>query len=591
MAHKLIVAMLVAGIAGATSADTREGDAAPASLVIDWASRHVIFTDPRSESGRAAVDAVLASPAEMRRHIRSDTGVAALNANPEEATLANPRFWQQQLRRYASAAVAEARAKNEMERDKGKEKEERKPRHDKDEPVERDWSFPLNGGSGGATGSPAKFVFSVTAAPSCTNDFVVTGVNVAGAAGQANLVGLSNLYSNPGGTGLCAGTGPAVMFAYNIGPGSVPSNVSLSLDGKKIAFIENNGASTFFHILTWKTGAGNGTSASAAATPGTGNTAVDVKFPLGTAATTAPYVDYQRDVAYVTDNSGIAHKFTGVFTGTPAEVSGGGTGWPLNTGVVISTPVYDSVTRRVFVTTVNGIRYIDDSVTPAVLSPNTFNFSPGGGNQQTPVIVDSTNQKVYAFGRNDGGANALIAQADTSLSAASQVTTAVGAGTANPNPRQGDFNDAYYSGNAAGAFLYVTGNRGTNQRPVLYRIGFNAAFRMNNTTANGPLSLSSNVAGIIVSPITIFFNSTQNKEYLFVAVSGSCSPLIPGGCIRSLDITGGFPATVGLVVLPTAGGTGGITVDNNSSASEAASVYFTPVTGNTLVKATQAALQ
>jgi len=142
------------------------------------------------------------------------------------------------------------------------------------------------------------------------------------------------------------------------------------------------------------------------------------------------------------ENNGVLHKFIGVLTGTPAEVSGGDSGWPLSMGITVSTPVFDGVTRRVFVTTSSGIGYIDDSVVPAVLSGTALRFS-ATGNRQTPVIVDSTNQKVYAFGRNSGGTNPLIAQADTSLSAASRVTTPVGTGTASASPRQGDFNDAY----------------------------------------------------------------------------------------------------------------------------------------------------
>src|SRR5213079_1619060 len=81
----------------------------------------------------------------------------------------------------------------------------------------RDWSFSLNNGSGGTISQPAKYVFDVNAAPSCTSDFVVTGVNVAGAATQANLIGLNSLYNTPAGNGLCSGTAPKVMFAYNIG--------------------------------------------------------------------------------------------------------------------------------------------------------------------------------------------------------------------------------------------------------------------------------------------------------------------------------------------------------------------------------------
>jgi hypothetical protein len=44
-------------------------------------------------------------------------------------------------------------------------------------------------------------------------------------------------------------------------------------------------------------------------------------------------------------------------------------------------------------------------------------------------------------------------------------------------------------------------------------------------------------------------------------------------------------------VLAATGGTGTITVDNNNVAAEASSVYYTTHSGNTIVKATQSALQ
>ena len=71
-------------------------------------------------------------------------------------------------------------------------------------------------------------------------------------------------------------------------------------------------------------------------------------------------------------------------------------------------------------------------------------------------------------------------------------------------------------------------------------------------------------------------------------------PVMGGsGCIRSLDITGGFPAagTINNVILNATGGTGTITVDNNSGNAEASSVYYTTLSGATIVKATQSALQ
>ena len=78
--------------------------------------------------------------------------------------------------------------------------------------------FTLNIDPGGGQTFPAMFVFDVTATPSCTNDFVVMGIpSNPAAGGQANIIGLNNLYSGPASTGYCPGTGPTVKFAYASG--------------------------------------------------------------------------------------------------------------------------------------------------------------------------------------------------------------------------------------------------------------------------------------------------------------------------------------------------------------------------------------
>jgi hypothetical protein len=60
----------------------------------------------------------------------------------------------------------------------------------------------------------------------------------------------------------------------------------------------------------------------------------------------------------------------------------------------------------------------------------------------------------------------------------------------------------------------------------------------------------------------------------------------------SLDITNGFPTVnASTISLPAAGGTSSIIVDNNSSLTEASSIYYATKTGATLVKATQSGLQ
>jgi hypothetical protein len=128
-----------------------------------------------------------------------------------------------------------------------------------------DWSINLGAGIVASNMFPAKYSFDINAAASCSGDYVVYGLNVAGVTnGQANLVGVKNLYSGTG--GLC-GANPTVNWAYNgsTAGGSVLTSPVISLDGTKIAYIESAASSSIFHVLTWK--AGEGTSATASKAP------------------------------------------------------------------------------------------------------------------------------------------------------------------------------------------------------------------------------------------------------------------------------------------------------------------------------------
>ena len=111
----------------------------------------------------------------------------------------NSRFWQQYLRRHAGRDLqgSDTRGRHAWF-DRGR---DGTPNPNADPASVRDWSYSLNNGSGGTIGQPAKYLFDVNSTPSCTNDFVVTGVNIAGAAKQANLIGLNSLYNTPPGTG------------------------------------------------------------------------------------------------------------------------------------------------------------------------------------------------------------------------------------------------------------------------------------------------------------------------------------------------------------------------------------------------------
>ncbi len=459
---------------------------------------------------------------------------------------------------------------------------------------------------------PAKYAFDVNDAPSCTNDYVVIGIPSAPAAGgQANIVAVNNLYAGTAGA-LCP-TGPTVMFAYASGSGQVPASVVISQHGTQVAYIENlPSGSAYFHSLTLGTTGTNGTSASAAVAPGSagGNNAVDQTVLLspdgGTttqSSTTAPWVVYTpndlNDVAYVTTfgvgttnpptETGYLFKITNVFNGgTPTIV------WSLPINAIPSTPVYDIPSNTIFFTDSNGsIDYVVDSGTPTVVYGTPLS---AGATSENPVTIDSTNEMVYAT-FNSNGTNALVVQAPTSM--ASSVSVAVGAAsTIYESPYEPDFNNAWYTGTGTPE-MYVAvavagpGTESTNlTMPTLYSVGFSGGI-MNSTADATTADLATGTAD--ASPVTEFYNSTLGTDFLFVGVTDNCVATVEagnGGCVMSLDITSGFPTVnANSTALHATGGTTGIIVDNNSSDTEASSIYYGTKTGATLVKATQSGLQ
>ncbi|HEV2645992.1 MAG TPA: hypothetical protein VGU46_06470 [Acidobacteriaceae bacterium] len=467
-------------------------------------------------------------------------------------------------------------------------------------------NFNLNLAPGSGQTYPAKFVFDVSASPSCSNDFVTMGIpSNAVSGGQANVVGVINLYTEPGGTGYCTGTGPTVKFAYASGSGEVPGSISISQFGTQLAYVENQlTGSSYFHVLTLGTTGANGSSPSAAAVPGTGNNAVDKRVLLspdgGTtnqSSTSSPFVVYtpndSTDYAYVTtystagSGSGYLYKITNVFSSsnaTPAIV------WKVAISAIPSTPVYDAVSGLVFWTDNSGrIDYVADSaanttaptvVYGSVLAPGTTS--------ENPVTVDSTNEMVYAT-FNTNGTNAIVVQAPaTSLSSA--VTIPVGTGnTTYGGPYEPDFNEAFYTGQGIPQ-MYVAG-LGSGTTPTLYGINFTGGVLTNFNIQTSPLA-----TGIAdSSPLTEFYNPTLLKDYLFVGVTNHCVATTHGGttgCVLALDITTGFPLiNSNTTALAAAGGTTGIIVDNDSNVNQASSIYYATKTGSTLVKATQSGLK
>jgi hypothetical protein len=467
-------------------------------------------------------------------------------------------------------------------------------------------TFTTNVDPEGGQTFPAKYVFDVNAAPSCTNDFVAIGIAAEPASGgQANIVGMNNLYSTQGASTpapLCGTTGPTVLFAYASGTGEVPASIVLSQNGTQLAYVENlSTGSSYFHVLTIGTTGTNGTSPTAAVVPGSagGNNAVDQRVLLSPnggittqSSTTAPYVVYTPDDAndyvYVTTYSwtgggvGYLYKVGNVFSpsGSPTIV------WSIPITAVPSAPVYDSVSNKIFFTDSSGrIDYVIDSgATPSVVYGSIL--APGT-TSENPVVIDSTNEMVYAC-FNSNGTNAIVVQAPTSM--ASTVTVAVGSSTATyTGPYGVEFNNAWYTGSGT-PLMYVAGT-GSGTLPTLYGVGFNASGVLNPSSVTST-ALATGAADS--SPLTEFYNSTLLKDYLFAGVTNNCIATTEGGtagCVMRLDITSGFPTVnVSTTALAAAGGTTGIIVDNDSSLTQASSIYYATKTGVNLVKATQAGL-
>jgi len=515
-------------------------------LPYDWSHHYVVFSDSPSAKRMAAVQQDI-------------------------------RYWQQQIRMSPPVAAEKPHAAVVVIHAKKK---------------KADWSVSL--GSAGSTITagmyPAKYSFNVNAAPDCTNDFVVFALKVAGSASQATIVAYNNLYTEPGGTGYCPGTGPTVKWAYNTG-GAINTSPTMAPGGGKVAWVASANPPVL-HVLTIGTTGNNGASVTSPAVAGTGNNAVDKATSFGSVGDTrsSPFVDYTHDVAYVASDDGNMHKFSGFFRGTPAEVSTGG--WPLHIidsgNHKVAGPVFDYVSKNLYydddIGTFTYIREVGSTVGVCIGQPSppcwgqtSFELTSSASNLIEPPLVDSTTQRVYIFLGNDnqGLGHARVLQTDTSLALNNE--TAIG--EAGQNMFSGAFDHNYYSNPSTG-FLYVCGYPTLGiASPVLYRLGFDSTGKMKAHDTNS-LAIASILSTTRCSPMTEFFNTTTGKDWLFVGLEAGCVATGGSACILSLDVTSGFPSAVSAGVTEV-GGTSGIVVDNVSSQAQASSIYFSTLNATT----------
>ena len=458
---------------------------------------------------------------------------------------------------------------------------------------QRDWSVSLLNRRIAANMFPAKYSFNPGAPPSCANDYVVFGLNGVGTTGgQANFVAFNNLYTGAGG-GLCNAAGPSVMFAYNISTvaaGRVSTSPVLSLDGKKIAFVETGAGSSIFHVVTWATGAGNGT-ITASAVPGLGNSASMTSLTFAAALNTrcAPWVDYQTDTAYVGANDGKIYKITGVFRGTPTLAGGF---WPvtLNPGVPPSSPVLDNVLGLLMVGVQNGTFY-SINITTGVVKALVIGAS-GGTNPGilAAPIVDVTNGTSFVVSANDGTSGVLV-QVDTATMtrlATAQIGIASHSHTS-VSLFQPAFSDDYFADPSTGV-ARLCGTGAADVTPWQYSFGFSFSVPLGTFVMDTTPTFSEQLTSSTSSRCTgwtEFFNPFVNggTDFFFFGLTVDCTGIGTSGCVvaRTND---DFDIPVTADVL---GGPSGIVVDNYSTAPQASSIYFSGVlsSNNTAYKLTQ----
>lgn len=477
----------------------------------DWSHHHVVFSNPGTE----------------QQAIKNGTHEQWLK------TVNDPRYVMHQLRQNLSvqgpaADDVKIRYRETSEySDRWGRGERRKHGHpasnSNNTSLHRDWSMSLGSTGGLNPGQyPAKYNFSISSA-TC-NDIVVFPTGVTGVSGgQATIVAYNKLYA----TTCYSGTqsGPSIAWSYftqNGGTGT-GGNASLSpvisSDGTQIAYIQTVGTAAALVLLTPSASSGGTVATSVTPTyktpanyPGC-TTPCYTTLALGANDTnSAPYYDYDNDVMYVGDNSGVLHKFQNVFlAGTPSEITGGGTGsgWPqtMASAVTLTSPVYDSISGNVFVGSSGGFLYripstggSTNKVTSARAAFNTAGIvdapliDSAGATAKVYIFVGDnsattpTSQVEYFTPTFSGGASATTSYTVSSVSGSAVGTVLY----------TGAFDNIHYLGTGGTGNMYVCGVHSTGTQAQLYQIV------MSSGTVN---TLANTNAASTCSPTTEFLGT------------------------------------------------------------------------------------
>jgi hypothetical protein len=454
----------------------------------------------------------------------------------------------------------------------------------------------------------------------CVNDYAAYGLNVVGVkGGQANIVGINQLYSGSNPTGLC-GTEPNVNFAYN---GSTANGKIITWlwsnfspfgpapYGTKIAYVESAPNSAVFHILTWKAGEGKSSTAAASPTPNGSCTAtssclVSLTFSTKFTSTYAGVdIDWRSDKGWVASDDGTIYQLSCVFTcplnTTPQiewsyklPVAGTGGALPQPT-----TPAYDLNYQVIYIEDQLGETWAVNEVTPSIFAgpvmiggggcttvnppgrtgtPNPCTSNGGSYGLPYGAILDQSDSayKFYTFTGNDGtpGASAVVSQMNrdfTGLVQAHIGLGSVGNTTTNVNINFPAWDNEFYQ-NLATGHMIICGTGTADTTPYLYSIGFSDWPQMDSTALQGPQRIP--LPGIPCTPLTEVYNPNIN-----LGGNPNDHDLLASGLVNATygyvitdDITSEPALPLNFVQYP--GGISGIWWDNVTTEPQASSIYF-----------------
>jgi hypothetical protein len=512
----------------------------------DWSHRHVLFSNPGTE-------------AEATKAGTHDRWLKIVN---------DPRYVLQQLQRQqpgqgpAAAQVTSLLASPHLAGPAPNDTPDKKKKH-------RDWSMNLGAGDLLPNTYPAKWSFDTTTA-NCATDFVIFPTGASGSASQATIVAYNNLYSG------CGGTVPSVYWKYNTASNGVNSlSPVLSADGSQVAFMQNSGGVSSLVVLKWAANTSLLSLSTTAATSYRNCTApcmAVLPFASGSLdGYASPYYDYANDIAYVGDNNGALHQFTGVFNGTPAETTA--SPWPVALAGTLSSPVLDSVSGLIMVGSQNGTLYSVNSSTGAVVGTSSLLGGPNG--VYDAPLVDSSAEMVYAF----AGAVDQFPINFTSGSGTA-VSTAVG----DLPMFSGAFDNAYYTSSSSSPTgnLWVCGQTTTTNTQTLDLIPITSNVMGSAVVQGyGPDTPTGFLIGYqaLCSPVTEFYNANAAADLKFLSSQVGLTCGGTSGCWYGFGLNQDPYAAYGVAT----GGTSGIIVDNmvgSGNLAGASQLYFTTL-GNT----------